>query len=324
MVKKRVRSEVPPEVSPEENHTESPREAPEPFPQSVPRGTQPEVEEVQDFRDANNIDSILRAYIAQENLDETAYRASLYRYDKINKQKQILVDSTVGCVLCPHDIGMSMGSGEYRYVITWPNKIGPNGMAYIKAFRINIGTEYDQRRALTNPPPLPGFGGPVTPPQNPVEAALQLVGALVQMNGLMKGPATPHEESPAQLAASHLQFQAVMQQTSMQYVEFMREMRKRMLAIDATDYDDDDDDEIDKGDDELVKTIKELAVTFLPKILGNGPGAKLTAAAVRNMPQFKKITKNPVTAAHLLTELEKDFGKEKVDAVCERLKIKRP
>jgi hypothetical protein len=318
MAKKRVLSEVPP-TSP----AEVPPENQEPFPQKTPPGVQPEVEEIDDFRDANNIDSILQEYIAKENLDETAYRASLYRYDKVNKQKQILVDSTVGCVLSPHDIGMSMGSGEYRYVITWPNKRGPTGLAYIKAFRINIGPEYDAKRALTNPPPLPGFGGPVTPPQNPVEAALQLVGALVQMNGMMRGPGAAAVESPAQMAASHLQFQEVMQQTSMQYVEFMRTMRKQMLAInDVDDYEDEEEDE--PGDDELVKTIKELAVTFLPKLLGNGPGAKITAAAVRSMPQFKKITKNPVTAAHLLAELEKDFGKEKVDAVCERLKIKRP
>jgi hypothetical protein len=300
---------------------------PDPPPTEKPFHERPAgIEEIEDFRDGNSIDSIIGEYIAKEHLVETEYRASLYKYDKVNKQKQSLIDSTVGSLLSAHDIGMAYGSGEYRYLVTWPNKFRADGTQYIRAFRINIAESYDLKRALTNPPPLPGQVAPIQPTQNPIEAALQIVGAIVQ---LQQGGPLGRSTAPSADIVSQVQQQQIvekmMMQSSMQYVEFMREMRKRMMSIDGEQYEEEGEDEdMDENDNELVKTVKELAVTFLPKLLGNGPGAKIAAAAVRSTPQFKRIQKNPVTAAHLLSELEKDFGKEKVDAVCERLKIKRP
>lgn len=303
-----------PEVPPlEENTPLPPQQSPGP------------IEEIDDFRDMNGIDSVLSDYMAQEKLDETSYRASLYKYDKINKQKQHLVDFSVGSVMSAHDIGVAMGSGEYRYVISWPNRRQVDGNPYCKAFKINIGETYDLKRMYANPPPLPGAGAPAPangPAPDPINQALQLVGALVTLNRAGGQAADNPEKKTTEAAQSMLAFQTMMQQMSIQHLEFMKEVKRKFLSDD--NYSEGEEEEDMEEENELVATVKELAIQFLPKLLGDGPGAKVTAGVVRSLPQFKKVVRDKPTLAHLLDELEKEFGKEKVTACCEKLKISRP
>jgi hypothetical protein len=314
MPKRKPRPESPAPESP----PESPSEAPE-------REVE-EVEETEDTRDVLNIDGALTDYIAQENLDDSSYRASLYQYDKVNKNKQALLDVQIGAIFSPHDVGMAYGSGEYRYVVTWPKYTDPvTHRPRIKAFRFNIGQSYDLKRALVNPPPLPGPQSPPGPAPDPIGQAMQIVGALVQLQRTATPPPAPAPQDPVlEMTKMHAAMQQILMQSSMQYVEFMKDMRRRFTDMESGDYEPEEEGDEEMEEDALVAQIKELAIEYLPKILGDGLGAKAATAAIRAAPQFRKVVKDGPKLSHLLDELEKEFGREKVDAACERLKVKRP
>jgi hypothetical protein len=311
---------------PEEESAKIPAESPA---QAVAEES-PEIEiesSSEDTRDVCTIDAQLNDFILQEKLDAQGYRASLYQFDKFNKNRQVLLDTSLGNILSPHEVGIAHGSGDYRYVVTWLHA-GDNGKPKIKTFRFSLGPSYDAKKLLfqsANALPAEGTGA--------IDKSMAIVQQLLLLARAMHGPgngsaAPPQAQSTdpvLTMANTHIAMQQLLQQSSMQYVEFMREMRKRMLQItrEDIDFDTGEEEEQDQADD-LIKTLKELAVQFIPKLLGDGIGAKATATAIRSMPQFKKIVNNGPKLSHLLNELEKEFGREKIDAACARLKIRRP
>lgn len=283
------------------------------------------VEETDDIRDFAGYDATLRQWLSEEDLSDRAYKATLYKYDNLNKSKQWIIGEWSNEILSAHDVGMQYGSGEYRYLLTFPPKNGKIGK--IKAFKFNIHTVYDEYRkkagitADAAPAPVPAQRGAL----EGIDTIRALIEALKPILPAQNAPAF----DPGQMMMNQYSMMSkVLEKNLMEQISIQKRIAERYQ---------DDQDEIDteggapmdvqpqaQPQAGIWEQIKPYIDILLPQLLGNPVQAQAAAAAVKAIPQFRDFVNNAEDFARFIKEAEEKIGADKVQTVLKRLRLKRP
>ena len=274
-------------------------------------------EESSDVRDFAGYDQDLQNWIASEQLERRSYTACLYKYDPINRAKQWLVDTTRDEIMSAHDVGMQFGSGEYRYLITF--KSLDDRPPRVKGYKFNIHPCYDERRRKA--------GINVAEVPNALTASKNMSG-FAEAGEMFKSfveiikPIIHRDEGGGSMIQNYQMMNEVLKNQLLETVKMHRELVNK--ATSPTEPEGDDEDMPEETTPNWIEQIMPLLDQWLPKLLGKGPQSQLTAATIKALPQFKQIVKDKSKFKGLCAELDKEMGKEKLDAVLAKLKMKRP
>lgn len=272
-------------------------------------------EETDDIRDFSGYDRNLREYM--ENAGGVKeFTATLYKYDAVNQQKQYVCHSQANEVLTMHDAGMLLGSGSYRYLITFPPelKIAP------KAFRFNIHTIYDsyrERAGLGGPsadPRGPAAGLMVNPGRSSLAETIELMKSVVEVLRPMMAP--PSNNAMESILANYAMTQDVLKRNLNENVSLYREI----AALHKTREPETEEEERPG----IMETLVPLIEKFAPLLFGNGPTSAALVQTVKSAPQFKQVLGNPGELKAVISEIEKTLGKDKANEVLKKLNVKRP
>jgi hypothetical protein len=271
-----------------------------------------------DDRDFSKYDVELRSYIATQG-GHASYVATLYKYDTLYKQKQFVCHESRDSVMRPHEVGMAVGPGEYRYKIEFDNpefKLGP--------FYFNVHPIYDEYRSKA------GLG-PVADPRaaqqgrNALPDTLELMDKLVAIMQRLQ-PAQAPQVNPAQ--ARLAEFSLLDKTLDAMLTEKMA-FQKTLLAersASATPQTpvEDDEDEKEYGIMEKLAPFMPLIEKMVGVILGGGPGAQVAVEGAKAIPQIAEMLKDPAQLAEAVVELDQKFGKEETDQILKKFGKKRP
>jgi len=271
--------------------------------------------ETDDTRDFTGYDKTLVAYM-EESGGVKDFTASLYKYDPVIKQKQAMCDTRKNDILSMHDVGMLLGSGEYRYLVTFPpeTKIPP------KAFKFNIHPIYDQYREksglTSNQQQNILHGG------NGKSSMMETMEMMKMMVEIIK-PMIPQPSAQINpldtLMQSYSMTKEVLKNNLRENVGLYRELAKQQSETPEGDGMETETEE--KG---ILDTILPLIDKFAPLLLGNNLQSQAAVAAVRALPEIKNVVKKPDELKKIIAAVEGELGKEKADRILARLKIKRP
>lgn len=296
---------------PDDDHT--PETPPAPPPDKSEMG----YVESDDTRDFSGYDRCLRDYMQSSGGGVKDFTATLYKYDNLNKQKQYVCNSTENEMLSMHDVGMTFGSGDYRYLVSFPaeTKVPP------KAFRFNMHPIYDTYRekagmtALPDPRQVP----PAAAARSGILESMELMKMLIDtIKPLMSAPAVQQQNPMELMMMNYRMTQDILKSNLKENVGLYRQM------ADIEKNRGDDMTITDEKEPGILETIIPLIERFAPMLLGSNPASAAMVQAVKAAPEFKKALKNPDELQMLIGAVEQKLGKAETDAILKRLNVRRP
>ena len=281
-------------------------------------------EEIDDTRDFTGYDQNLRAYM-ESGGGVKDYTATLYKYDNLNKQKQYVCNTTQNEILSMHDVGMTFGSGEYRYLVTFPGetKLPP------KAFRFNIHPVYDQYRAKEGRDILPDPRGNGGGGKSSIAESLEIIKSVVEIIKPMIPQPSPSADPTAALLQNYGMVKEILKSNLHENVNLFGQV----LAAkkDLMENGGGDDMEPEEREPSIVETIFPLIEKFAPLLLGKNPvQTAATLTAVNAIPQVKQTIQQLREPKHrdalkkLIIQLDAKYGAGEINKILSGLKIKRP
>jgi hypothetical protein len=271
--------------------------------------------ESDDVRDFSGYDKNLHEYM------ETAggvkdYTATLYKYDNLNKQKQYVCNSSQNEIMTMNDVGMSFGSGEYRYLVTFPveTKVPP------KAFRFNIHPVYDEYRKKAGMTDLPDpRNNPNQQGKNSMLESMEMMKMMIELMKPLIAPVQPQSNPMEMMLMNYRMTQDVLKSNLKENVGLYRE-----LANIEKSKGDDMGNFTEEKEAGILDTILPLIERFAPLILGGGFKSQAVVQAVKAAPEFKKAIQSPNQLQALIQAVEAKIGKEETVAILKKLNVKRP
>jgi hypothetical protein len=270
--------------------------------------------EIDDHRDQENFPEQLSEFI-QENTGEAGkleYVATLYKYDAKYTQKQYLVEKRRNEIISADEIGMNYGSGEYRYLVTFPGTNHPP-----KAFKLNLHPVYDERRAKA------GLSTPATAPAQGFTDQLQMFKLFVETLKPLLSTQAAANPSEAMIDSYSMlstvlknQLQDSMETNRKMLIESKRMMRREVYGDDAG-YDDQEGE-----DNNMWKRFIPLIEKYLPVILGGGIKSEITMDVIKASPVFKDLIRNKQELNAAINLLRETCGKEKADQALKKLGVR--
>jgi len=269
-------------------------------------------------------------WLAQENYEQQTAKVYLYKFDdpKTGNAKA-LVDSWENEIPEQHEIGLQHGSGRYLLMITIPG--GEKQKRGIRGWRFRLHPHYDELRAAymreqamiapQGPYPFPARGGNGQQ-ADPLSAGLDAVGKLV---GVLAPLLTARQQDNGGGNMAGLMMQMykgmgdVMKASARENVEFYGDLQRQIAGLPAPSEEGEDMEE--KG---MLERVIPLLAEYVPVMLGKGPGAKATAATVRQLPMFKQVVKSKAELTRIVSYMDQKYGPEQTDTLLARLHVTRP
>jgi hypothetical protein len=266
-------------------------------------------EETDDIRDFSGYDRNLREYMIEKGTTKD-YTATLYKYDTINKNKQFVVHSQVNEIMTLHDVGMSFGSGEYRYLVTFPpeSRIGP------KAFRFNIHTVYDDYRKKAGLSDLPDPRMNGARPGGSVAETFELMKMMVELIKPMMSPAANNNPMDF-LMSSYRMTQDVLKDNLKSNVSLYRQLAEIEKAKEP---------EAEESGPGMMETIIPLIEKFAPLILGNNLQSAALVQSVKSAPAFNELINQPSELKKLVSAIDEKLGASETNQILKKLNVRRP
>jgi hypothetical protein len=269
------------------------------------------IEESEDLRNPGAYNSVVKNWLKKVNPTGEEFTATLYRYDPLNKQRQSVVDERIGEILSMDDIGMSYGSGAYRYLIQIPD--GDND-PICRAGKINIDKVYDERRKKA------GLveSQEVEKKQNSMLESLELMKSFAEIiKSVMPPPAAPNPDQTAMMLQNFTMMQSVLKKSLLDTSEMYKNMMQEKTATEEEE----EEDKPQEGGG-MKDLIMPLLDKFMPILLGDTPKAALTAETIKALPEFQKLLKDNQQLKSIIDAVKSEFGQGKTEKVLKKLGIK--
>ena len=271
-----------------------------------------------DRRDFSNYGTRLKQYIDTFG-GKKEYTATLYKFTGLSKQKQEICFETVNDMLSMHQVGVQFGSGDYRYLVTFPD----DDKIPAKAFTFSINAAYDQLRKKQglDPAPDPRGNG-----RSHITETMEIFKSFVELiKPLLESKTAPAVNPVQELIGGYSMMQTVLKDSLRDQLSFNREVIAGSAGAPADDAPAED----DRPD--LVEKIFSLIEKVAPLVLGK-PGIQTAAilGAAKDMPGVKKTIDQITDPAHredyrkLVQALDKKYGAREVDKFITGLKLRRP
>jgi hypothetical protein len=274
--------------------------------------------EIEDTRDYTGYDKSLKSYMHEFGMSDANYTAVLFKYDPIIKQKQYVCDSRTNEMLSQHDIGMSFGGGEYRYLVTFDDE-----KIKAKAFKINLHKCYDEYREKAGLV-SPGGNGHGGNGKSNLAETIEIMKTIFEM---IK-PLFPQQSAAPALAPSTEIFNAygmmkdILRKNLNENMDLINEVIRG--RIDGQGRGGEMETEVEEAQPDIVDRILPLIEKFAPMIMGNNLQSKITVEAVKALPEFKNLMKNAGDLKNVVDAVEKKIGKAETDKILTKLKVSRP
>jgi hypothetical protein len=271
------------------------------------------LEETADVRHPAAFQSAIHAWLKTVNAGQSQYTATLYKYDPVHKQRQSCVCETIDEVLSLDDIGLTFGSGSYRYLVTFPDnpEIPP------KAAVFNIHEVYDEKRkrlGLCKPDKSDADQGNG---KSAMADSLELLTKLAEiMKSMFPAPAAPSPDIAAMIRGNYEFMQGILKKS----YEDTSDMYKTMMQANVATIGEGEDKE-DIQEVSLVEKFMPLLDKFLPLLIGEGPKAQVTVEMVKRLPEFQKLLADNQQLKSVIGAIKKEFGKEKTEKLLSRLGV---
>jgi len=272
-----------------------------------------EFSEVGDTRDFAAYDITLRDYLSTAG-NVKDYTATLYKYDNQIKGKQFVCDVKHNEMISMHDVGVSFGSGEYRYLVSFP----PETHLPPKAFRFNIHKVYDK------------YGGSATaetqrPQVSSFNESLAMLKAFAEIiKGMMPPPPPPPKDPFEIMTGAYQATQHILKRNLEETSQIMKEAAEARAQINNNNDDDDD----EKGGSQekigMLQLFMPMIEKYIPLLLGKGSAAEATAETIKALPQFQDLIKNKSDLQAVVKAVESKIGKKETAEILEKLSINRP
>ena len=286
----------------------------------------------------------LRVWLDQENLEKLQVTSTLYKFENpVTGEEKAQCGSWVGDVPDAHTVGLTYGSGRYSLLVTTPP--GKNQARKIKGYRFKIHPYYDdlRRQAAQGSLPggmagasaqflpynaRPGNGGQSESPTSALSAGLGAVKELIAVIApLMAARASgPSGGGPDARLMGEVMGD-VYRNMGQVMADNVRNTQKLLTDLRRGDFGAGEEQEGQEVEDEgksVLEQLKPLLAEFVPLLLGKGPAAKVTAATVRNLPQFRQAISDKGELRRIVEYLDKSLGADKSNALLGRLKVTRP
>lgn len=266
-----------------------------------------------DLRDFAGYDRSLHEYI-ETGGGAKSFTAKLYKYDNMSKTKQYLCDTRSDEMLSQEDVGMMFGSGDYRYLVLFPDspKLDP------KAFKFNLHSIYDQKREKA------GLVSPVDTRQQKggILESLEIMEKFATIMKSIAPPVTvsaPQAQGPEIMAGMFSMMQELMKKSFRDNMEFMSEIAKeKRELIDNSETED----EPERAGN-MLDTVLPIIERFIPIILGNNPQSAAAVAVAKSMPEVKKLMGDKRQLKDAIQLLDKKLGKQETDEVLKKFGVSR-
>ncbi len=249
----------------------------------------------------------LRAWIASCGLTESGeVDVWIYRYVGMTKQKELVTRTSL--LMDEDAIGREYGSGRYLVLIQLPKD--SKGKRRVNSATITLAADYDRERGRS--------AGPAE--ATTAEVGLRMVESVVRILAplLQQRQAMP-DYGPI-LVRNYEEMNKVMTRSLLQNQRLLADsMGEDGGGVEVSA----EDAGAAAGSADLSKIV-QLACTWLPKILGGGPQGEAIAGMVKDSTELATIQRNPRDYARLLGAMDKRLGREKVDRLLSRLKLRRP
>lgn len=267
-------------------------------------------QETSDVRNQSDFPSQVNEWIGAASAGSGGFVATLYKYDKLHKQKQAIIYEDDNAILSANDVGLMFGSGSYRYMF-WirDSKVPP------KAVIFNIGEEYDARRIAEGlaKDPHAGNNG-----KGSISESLELFKSFAEiMKSVMPPAAAPVPANPdvSAMVRSNYEFMNTIMKQSF---KDQSEMYQNIMAKNFQEEEIETEAEPGQG---LKDIIMPLLEKLVPVLLGEGPNAKLAETMIKQAPEFQKLLSEKNQLQAVIIEAKKAFGAKKIDTVMKKLGV---
>lgn len=270
----------------------------------------------------------INAFMQKEriNTDEVLYY--VYKYDNpTSGNSKTMIDKTT---IEPDEdtIGREHGGGRYLICLA----VGGGGEdGKMRSYEIKLNKRYDiladelKRQKTASaliPAPAAAFD-----PSAMMATTMTMMKTMIEIFAPIMRPVQPAAPALPDLSGIMIQnFQTVnelMRGQAVEMAKMMREVQRGTLTAGDDDIDDDEDGEAEQSQS-ILDMIAPLLSEYIPKLLGDGPESKIVSTAVRAAPQFKQIVRDKNATAELVNYLDQTQGKEKTNAILQKLKVPRP
>lgn len=283
-------------------------------------------------KDPVNYPDELRAWLAEQNVENLTYTSTLYRRDPIAKKKKLVVQQWFDEIPTANFIGMTFGPGEYLLIVSLPR--GDEQEPTIRVATINIDANYNTLRAELGL--IPGQRGPgatpagvappaAAPPAAPTVDPMAMVERVISLLvPLLEARRSPTDDVGG-MVAMYEATNKILQRNLVENMTFSRDVSRRLARLDSAPLAE----EVEEVEVETVrpKTLLEQAMPFvqliLPKLLDKGEEGASAVEALKALPQFQAAMQNEKQLAALIAGVESEIGKAKTTTLLKKLGIGR-
>ena len=271
----------------------------------------------------------INAFMTKEriNTDEVMYY--VYKYDNpMSGNSKTMIDKTT---IEPDEdtIGREYGGGRYLICLT----VGTGGEdGKMRSYELKLNKRYDMlaeesKRQKASAALVPASPAASFDPSAMIATTMTMMKTMIEIFAPIMRPVQPTAPALPDLSGIMVQnFQTVnelMRGQAVEMAKLMRDVQRGVLAGDVDDDIDDEDSEAEQNQG-ILEMITPLLSEYIPKLLGDGPESKIVQTAVRSAPQFKRIVKDKNATAELVNYLDQTQGKQKTNAILQKLKVQRP
>lgn len=271
----------------------------------------------------------INAFMQKEKINTDEIMYYVYKYDNpLSGNSKTMIDKTT---IEPDEdtIGREHGGGRYLICLTVGNG-GEDGK--MRSYEIKLNKRYDiladeMKRQKSAAALVPASPAAVFDPSAMMATTMTMMKTMIEIFAPIMRPVQPVAPALPDLSGIMVQnFQTVnelMRGQAVEMAKLMREVQRGALAGDVDDDIDEEDREAEQSQG-ILEMIAPLLSEYIPKLLGDGPESKIVQTAVRSAPQFKQIVKDKNATAELVNYLDQTQGKQKTDAILQKLKVQRP
>lgn len=276
-------------------------------------------DELSSIIDEVSIEEKLKEWVSRENTEAQIVRTYLYKYENpVTGDHKVLCDRIDGDIPDPHSVGVQFGSGRYIMIVTIPGSESVKARARGLRFRLHARYDDLRKRFDSGAASAPAImGGVAAPASGGLRDGIELVKTVVDM--IVPLLATKQAAAPDMsrvLEGQYDMMQSVLKKSLSNSQELIGEIQRAKFENGGGV-------ELESEPDFLSK-IMPLVEKFLPVLMGGGAGANATAAAIRALPEFGKITRDTHELRRVVEWLDRSQGKAKTDAVLNALRVRRP
>ena len=288
-----------------------------------------DVEELEGVELGNVLDEIgiearLAEWAALVNPECLTIRTYVYKYEHpTTGDHKVLCDRIDSEIPDPHSIGLMYGAGRYMMIVSVP--VGSTQPKAGKGLRFRLHARYDELMAQSKQGQLPGDVAPATAapaatPQSSMKDGIEMVRVVVDMLKPLlesRAAATPAAPDMSHLLESqYSMMSSVLKKSLHDSQDLIAQVNQARLegGVGA-----DDDEEPD-----FIAKVMPLLDQFLPAMMGGGATAKVTADAVRALPEFAQLMQNAQELRRVVAWLDETQGQKKTNKILNVLKVGRP